>query len=80
MVDDLNVIFDDFLPENNLTTHGRVEKGFNIILGDGITAAITDSEVIPLADEFLKTYYEHIPLRYSVAVDGYHRGRIALIK
>lgn len=80
MIDDLNFIFADFLPENDLTSHNRLEKGFNIILGDGVTGAITDSEIIPLVAEYVGEYFAHIPLRYGIAKDGYDRRGIALIK
>lgn len=80
LVANLNDFLDDYLPENELTAMGRQEKGFNIILGDGVTAGINDSQIIPVVAEYAETYYPHLPFRYGVAADGFDKPNIELIK
>lgn len=80
LTSDLSYLFEEYLPEHNLVVAGRLEKGFNIILGDGVTAGINSSAVIPLAAEYAETFYPHIPFRYGVAEDGWDKQNIALLK
>lgn len=70
-INELNDMFDEYLPENNLTSISRYEKGFRAILGDGVTGAISNSGIIPNILNYAKTNYPDISLRYSVAADGY---------
>jgi len=80
LVGELNALFEDFLPENNLTTVSRTEKGFNQILGDGIVAGISNADVIPATAQYIKDSYPFIPFYYNVAVDGYDDEAMRTIK
>ena len=80
LISDLNTILDEYLPENDLTAPGRIEKGFNIILGDGVTAGIDDSQAIVLAAEYVEEFYPQLPFRYGIAEDGFDKDNVRLIK
>lgn len=79
LLKDLDAKYASYLPENGLTNR-RKEQGFHRILGDAATGAINDSAVIPLIAGHAVDNYPQLPLRYSVAKDGWDEEAIALIK
>ena len=80
LTSDLSYLFEEYLPEHNLVVTDKVERGFNIILGDDVIAAINDSAVIPLVAEYTETFYPRITFRYGIAKDGWDRKNIALLR
>ena len=71
LINELNINFDKYFPENNLATETRLERGFFNLLGDGSWVAINNSEVIPMIVDYIQNSYPHISLYYDVAKDGY---------
>lgn len=73
LLDDLNVMFDEYLPQNQLRTAIDTDRGFMRVLGDGVLAGITDARVIPETAEYIQEHYEDLSFYYNVAVDGYDK-------
>lgn len=71
LIHELNIVFDEYFPENTLATQSRLEKGFFNLLGDGSWVGINNSEVIPMVANYVHENYSNISLNYDVAKDGY---------
>lgn len=80
LLEDLNTMFDEHLPHNQLRTQHAEDRGFMRILGDGILAGISSSQVIPEAAEYIEGHYSDLDFYYNVAVDGYDEDGIRTIK
>lgn len=77
---ELNNMFEAYLPDNSLAASSRIDKGFGQILGDGILAGITSSDVIQATAEYIEQYYSELLFHYNVAVDGYDTDGIRTIR
>lgn len=80
MTKDITEKFSDNFPLSNINCLVRYEKGFEFLLGDGSWAAIDDASVIPKIAEYQKEKYPDIPLRWGVAIDGFHEEGIKIVK
>lgn len=80
LIQELNVDFDQYFPENNLATPTRTEKGFPFLFGDGAWTAINDSIVITQIADHLATNYPEIEFHFNVAEDGYDNSGTRTVK
>jgi len=80
LIQELNIEFDRYFPENNLATSTRTEKGFPFLFGDGAWAAINNSEVIPQIIDYSAKNYPEIDFYYNVAEDGYDNNGTKTVK
>lgn len=80
LINDLNIKFDEYFPENCLATPTRKEKGFFSLLGDGSWVGINNSEVIPKIIDVLNKDYSDISFNFGVAKDGFDQEGLKIIK
>ena len=80
MIKDINSRFDKYFPENYLATPTRLEKGFEVLLGDGAGAGISSAEVILQIVKYQQENYPHIPLYWDVARDGFDTENTEIIR
>lgn len=80
MIEEINTIFDEYFPENNLTTIGREEKGFYSLFGDGSCVGINNSDVIPKLINFINEKLPEVKFNFGVVKDGYDKEFDKLLK
>jgi len=80
MMQDLNSKFSDYFPENSLAAPTRIEKGFQVLLGDGSWAGINHTDIIPEIYDYQKTNYPDIPVYWGVAKDGFDKEGVSVVK
>lgn len=80
LIADLNSMFEENMPENDLRAKSVYHKGFVRVLGDGLLAGINDSRVIEESANYIDEAYSDLSFYYNVAVDGYDEEAIKTIK
>jgi hypothetical protein len=80
MMKDLNLKFESYFPKNSLATPTRLEKGFEVLLGDGTWAGINSADVIPDIVKYQLQNYPHIPLYWDIARDGFDDDNLEIVR
>ena len=80
MMGNLNQKFNNYFPEHDLAVYGRLEKGFQFLLGDGSWTAINSTRIISEIIEYQKNTYPNIPLYWGVSKNGYDEENIKIVR
>lgn len=77
LAEELNSRFADHLPENSLTVgESRIDRGFQVQLGDAMWGAIDSAAIIPEIFALIDDRYADLELHYGVARDGWDEGMV----